>query len=95
VSQLPVTSASDPNAIVGSIGERGLLRHAVGNPALLSSEVVGVMEPPFPAVSTTDPARDAVEMLSREERSALLVTEDGRPVGIVTRADLLESLVTP
>jgi cystathionine beta-synthase len=52
-----------------------------------------VMEPPFPAVSTTDPVREAVELLSGD-RQALIVTEDGRPVGIVTRADLLESLVS-
>ena len=35
--------------------------------------------------------RDAVELLAGE-RQALLVTDDGRAVGIVTRADLLEAL---
>ena len=94
VSQLPVVSATDPSSMVGSIGERGLLKHAVSNPALLNTEVVGVMEPPFPAVSITDPARDAVELLSREDRHAIVVLKDGRPTGIVTRADLLESLVS-
>jgi cystathionine beta-synthase len=49
------------------------------------------MEPPLYAVSSTDPVRDAVELLVGE-RQALLVTEDGRPAGIVTRADLLEAL---
>jgi cystathionine beta-synthase len=51
------------------------------------------MEAPFPAVSTTDPVREAVELLSGD-RQALTVTQDGKPVGIVTRADLLESLVS-
>jgi cystathionine beta-synthase len=51
------------------------------------------MEPPFPAVSTTDPVREAVELLSGEGQ-ALLVTDEGQPAGIVTRADLLESLVS-
>jgi cystathionine beta-synthase len=59
----------------------------------MSSDIVDVMEPPFPAVATTDPVREAVELLSGD-RQALTVTEDGRPVGIVTRADLLESLVS-
>jgi cystathionine beta-synthase len=36
--------------------------------------------------------REAVELLAGE-RQALLVTEHGRPAGIVTRADLIESLV--
>jgi len=93
VSQLPVVSGHDPNTVVGSIGERGLLGHAVRDPGLLSAEIVDVMEPPFPAVAAEAPVREAVELLAGE-RQALLVTEDGRPVGIVTRADLLESLVS-
>jgi cystathionine beta-synthase len=91
VSQLPVVSAHDPHAVVGSIGERGLLRHAVGDPALLEAQIVDVMEPPFPAVAAEDPVREAVELLAGE-RQALLVTEDGRAPGILTRADLLEAL---
>ena len=47
------------------------------------------MEPPFPAVATADPVREAVELLTGE-RQALTVTENGRPGGIVTRADLLK-----
>jgi cystathionine beta-synthase len=93
VSQLPVVSAHDPHSVVGSVGERGLLKHAVGNPTLLGTEIVDVMEPPFPAVAATDPVREAIELLAGEQQ-ALLVTEDGRPSGIVTRADLLESLAS-
>jgi cystathionine beta-synthase len=91
VSQLPVVSAHDPHAVVGAVSERGLLKHAVAEPALLDAEVVDVMEPPFPAVSATDSVEEAVALLAGE-RSALLVTERGRPAGIVTRADLLEAL---
>jgi cystathionine beta-synthase len=93
VSQLPVVSGTDLNTVVGSVGERGLLKRAIDNPGLMGSEIVEVMEPPFPAVSTTDPVREAVELLSGEGQ-ALTVTEGGRPVGIVTRADLLESLAS-
>ena len=91
VSQLPVVSASDPSAIVGSVGERGLLAHAVSDPSLLSAQIVEVMEPPLPAVAASDPVRDAVTLLSGD-RQALLATEDGQPAGIVTRTDLLEAL---
>jgi cystathionine beta-synthase len=93
VSQLPVVSSHDLHSVVGSIGERGLLRRAADNPDVLSAQIVDVMEPPFPAVSATDPVREAVELLSGEGQ-ALLVTDEGQPVGIVTRADLLESLVS-
>ncbi|MEA2281162.1 MAG: cystathionine beta-synthase [Solirubrobacteraceae bacterium] len=93
VSQLPVVSGTDENTVVGSVGERGLLKHAMDDPQLMSAEIVGVMEAPFPAVSTDDPVREAVELLAGEGQ-ALTVTQDGRPVGIVTRADLLESLIS-
>jgi cystathionine beta-synthase len=91
VSQLPVVSAHDPQAIVGSIGERGLLQRAADDAAILGAEIVDVMEAPFPAVGVGDDVRDAVELLAGD-RQALLVTDDGRPAGILTRADLLEAL---
>src|ERR671938_581352 len=47
VSQLPVVSAHDPASVVGSVGERGLLRHAVSDAALLDADIAEVMEPPF------------------------------------------------
>ena len=90
VSQLPVVSGHDPHAVVGSVSERGLLRHAIDDPALLGAEIIEVMEAPFPAVSAEDGVRAAVELLARRE--ALLVNMDGRAAGILTRADLLESL---
>jgi cystathionine beta-synthase len=93
VSQLPVVSHTDPSTVVGSIGERGLLKHAADNPGIMGTPIVDVMEPPFPAVAAIDPVREAVELLSGD-RQALLVTEHGRPTGIVTRADLLEALVS-
>jgi cystathionine beta-synthase len=93
VSQLPVVSAHDPSAVVGAIGERGLLRHAASDPALLDAEIADVMEPPFPAVSSEDPVREAVELLAGDTQ-ALLVTHDGHAEGLVTRTDLLEALAT-
>jgi cystathionine beta-synthase len=93
VSQLPVVSHTDPSTVVGSIGERGLLKHAADNPGIMGTAIVDVMEPPFPAVAASDPVREAVELLTGD-RQALLVTEHGRPTGIVTRADLLEALVS-
>ena len=93
VSQLPVVSAHDPGTIVGAIGERGLLRHAAEDPALLDAQIMDVMEAPFRAVSSQDPVREAVELLAGEQQ-ALLVTDDGRAAGLVTRTDLLEALAT-
>ena len=91
VSQLPVVSAHDPTTVVGAVGERGLLRRAAEDPALLDAQIVDVMEPPFAAVSSQDPVREAVELLVGEQQ-ALLVTDQGRAAGLVTRTDLLEAL---
>jgi len=91
VSQLPVVSAHDATAMVGSIAERGLLKHVIDDPSLLGAAVVDVMEPPFPAVPAADLVQEAVELLAGE-RQAVLVTVDGRATGILTRADLLEAL---
>ena len=77
VSQLPVVSAHDPTTIVGAIGERGLLKHAAEDPALLDAEIVEVMEPPFPAVSANDPVREAVDAARR--RPAGAARDAGRP----------------
>jgi cystathionine beta-synthase len=93
VSQLPVVSAHDPHTVVGSIGERGLLKHAAADPALLDAQIIDVMEAPFPAVAAGDPVRDAVALLVGDQQ-ALLVTVDGRSAGLVTRADLLEALAS-
>ncbi len=93
VSQLPVVSPHDPTTVVGAISERGLLKRAAEDPTRLDAEIVEVMEPPFPAVSTGDPVREAVDLLVGDQQ-ALLVVHDGRPTGIVTRADLLEALAS-
>ena len=91
VSQLPVVSVNDRNAVVGSVGERGLLKHAVTDPGLLDAPLHDVMEAPFPTISSDDSVRDAMQLLAGE-RGAVLVTQHGRPAGILTRSDLLESL---
>jgi cystathionine beta-synthase len=93
VSQLPVVAADDTTTVVGAIGERGLLRHAASDPGLLDAEISAVMEPPFPSVNAEDPVRDAVDVLSGDQQ-ALLVVENGRAEGLVTRTDLLEALAS-
>src|SRR4051812_38847390 len=84
VSQLPVVSEGDPDTVVGSVGERGLLKRAVDTPQLMGVDIAEVMEPPFPSVAASDPVREAVELLSGEGQ-AVTVADGGRPVGIVTR----------
>ena len=60
---------------------------------MLDAQIVEVMEPPFAAVSSEDPVREAVELLVGDQQ-ALMVTQEGRAAGLVTRTDLLEALAS-
>ena len=50
------------------------------------------MEPPFAAVSSQDPVREAVELLVGRAAGAAGHRSTAAPTGIVTRTDLLEAL---
>jgi len=93
VSQMPVVRAEPPvmaAEVVGSVSERGLLGALFGRHARPADAVESVMEPPLPVLGATEPVTDAVEILV--DQDALLVLDDGRPVGVLTRQDLLNDI---
>jgi cystathionine beta-synthase len=93
VSQMPVVRAEPPvmaAEVVGSVSERGLLGALFGRHAGPADAVDSVMEPPLPMLGATEPVTDAVEVLV--DQDALLVLDDGRPVGVLTRQDLLSDI---
>jgi cystathionine beta-synthase len=91
VSQIPVVSAEDERAIVGTVSERGLLWASAEHPGILREQVTEVIEPPLPELAADDPADDAIRIL-RDAQQAVLVFEAGRPAGILTAVDLIEAL---
>jgi cystathionine beta-synthase len=76
--------------VAGSVSERTLLDALFTGQAKLTDQVEEHMSPPLPAIGSTEPATDAVAML--ESADAVLVHEDGKPVGVLTRQDLLSYL---
>src|SRR4051812_8090056 len=93
VSQMPVVRAEPPVVaaeVVGSVSERTLLDLLFTGTARLTDPVSEHMSPPLPTIGSTEPASEAVGAL--EGADALLVHEDGKPVGVVTRHDLLAYL---
>ena len=58
----------------------------------LTDPVEQHMSPPLPTVGSSEPVGDAVALL--EDADAVLVLEDGKPVGVLTRQDLLAFLAT-
>src|SRR6187200_2851025 len=93
VSQMPVVRAEPPvmaAEVAGSVSERALLDALFAGKAKLADQVEAHMGLPLPSVGATVPVGEAVAAL--EHADALIVQEDGRPVGVLTRQDLLAFL---
>ena len=93
VSQMPVVRAEPPIVaaeVAGSVSDRALLDAIFAGKARLTDAVEKHMSPPLPTIGSTEDARDAAALL--ESADALLVQEDGKPVGVLTRQDLLAFL---
>jgi cystathionine beta-synthase len=93
VSQMPVVRAEPPimaAEVAGSVSERALLDALFAGDAKLADQVETHMSPPLPTIGATEGVQEAIAAL--ESADALLVQEDGRPVGVLTRADLLNFL---
>ncbi|WP_370247147.1 cystathionine beta-synthase [Nocardioides sp.] len=93
VSQMPVVRAEPPIVaaeVAGSVSERTLLDALFGGQARLTDPVEQHMSPPLPTIGATEDASAAVALLGGAD--AVLVHEDGKPIGVVTRQDLLAHL---
>jgi cystathionine beta-synthase len=90
VSQMPVVRAEPPIVaaeVAGSVSERKLLDALFSGAARMVDPVGKHMDAPLPTVGASEPVSEAVARL--ETADALLVQEDGAPIGVVTRQDLL------
>jgi cystathionine beta-synthase len=90
VSQMPVVRAEPPIVaaeVAGSVSERGLMDALFTGAAKLTDSVEQHMSPALPTIGSTEDAGAAVKLL--EAADAVLVQEDGKPVGVLTRQDLL------
>jgi cystathionine beta-synthase len=94
ISQLPVSEQPDGDAIegiVGSITEKGLLDRAFRDPTTVDRTVGEVMDRPLPLVDLRASLDEAFALLTGGA-SAVIATRDGRPIGVVTKLDVLEYL---
>jgi cystathionine beta-synthase len=90
VSQMPVVRAEPPvmaAEVTGSVSERGLLGVLFSRRGRPADAVESVMEEPLPMLGASEPVSKAVELLV--DTDALLVLDDGKPTGVLTRQDLL------
>ena len=97
ISQLPVVRPPVDNGIeiqsvVGSIQERTLLDRLYENPDVLKTKVTTIMDGAFNLVDSSEEIERVFPLFS-SGASAVLVQREGKLVGVVTRADLLEFAV--
>ena len=93
VSQMPVVRAEPPvmaAEVVGSVVERDLMDALFVGGAQLADKVDAHMSAALPMVGAGEPVQVAVNAL--QSADAVVVVDDGRPVGVVTRQDVLGHL---
>src|SRR5690606_7741471 len=84
-SQIPVIENGES---VGSLREARVMAKLLDNPGLLDANVEDIMAPGFPTLDEKTELQIVKQYLS--ESPAVLVTEYGRIIDIVTRYDVLE-----
>ncbi len=82
ISQMPVTQNNIP---VGSIEESTIIKNLDKN--LSKKKVRDIMEDSFPMISPNDTVEVAKSLL--DFHHAVLITEKSRPVGIMTKSNLI------
>jgi cystathionine beta-synthase len=90
VSQMPVVRAEPPvmaAEVVGSVVERDLLDGLFAGRASLADTLDQHMSAKLPQVGAGEPVSAAVTAMQHSD--AILVLDDGKPVGVLSRQDLL------
>ena len=94
ISQLPVVRNGEVETltdVVGSLQDRDLLDRVFRNPDALHEDVAAAMQPPLATVDAEQSLDDVLPTLTGRG-NAVVVAREGRPVGVLTRSDLLEYL---
>jgi cystathionine beta-synthase len=94
ISQLPVVRDGELESladVIGSLQDRDLLDRVFKNPDALHENVSSAMQPPLAAIDADEPMDEVFSALTGRT-NAIVVARDGKPIGVLTRTDLLEYL---
>lgn len=93
VSQLLVLAAKPPvvmGEVLGALDERSLMGRVFSGEAQLTDKVGSIIGDALPLIGVNEPVGSARTAFA--EHDALLVTDGGKPLGVITRHDLLTYL---
>jgi cystathionine beta-synthase len=94
ISQLPVVrDGGSPTLadVIGSLQDRDLLDRVFRDADALHEDVAAAMQPPLATIDAGSSV-DAIVAALTARTNAVLVASEGRPVGVVTRSDVLQYL---
>jgi len=86
VSQLPVIDKGKP---VGTIIDNDLLSAVLADNAVFDHKVSSLMKPSYPIIGANSPVEHAIDYLKAKD-AAVLIEEEKKVIGILTRFDLIE-----
>lgn len=90
ISQIPVLHEGE---IVGSINDVAVMQAVFDRSDLLHKQVQTVMGRPFPKLDTHSEVDRAYKLLTLAN-SAIVVTDNAQPIGVLTRQDIISFLST-
>jgi cystathionine beta-synthase len=90
ISQIPVMRGHEQ---VGSINDVGVMRSVFDHADIIHQPVSEVMGRPFPALEQSEEIERAYKLLTLAN-PAIVVTDEGEPVGVLTRQDIITFLST-
>jgi cystathionine beta-synthase len=94
ISQIPVVRDGESDSladVVGSLQDRDLLDRVFKNPDALHEDVANAMQPPLATIEAGESLDEVFPTLTGRT-NAVVVAREGKPVGVITRSDLLEYL---
>ena len=90
ISQIPVVLGRE---MVGSINDVGVMQAVFDRADILHQPVSDVMGRPFPALEQHEAIEKAYKLLTLAN-PAVVVTDDGEPIGVLARQDIISYLST-
>jgi cystathionine beta-synthase len=95
ISQLPVVRDGELDSladVIGSLHDRDLLDRVFKSPDALHDDVAAAMQPPIAAIDADENLDEVFSVLTAPRTNAVVVAKEGKPIGVLTRTDLLEFL---